>query len=86
VEVIVENTELEPLLPITAVCPGVEAPPAPIVTVYEVPAVRESADSKVPPPPVAVTVDLRPPAPPPPVPLSKELVFPPPLPPPATTK
>jgi hypothetical protein len=71
------NTELLPLVPQFTVPP---APPAPTVTVYEVPAVKDKAVSKVPPPPVAVTVERSPPAPPPP-----PLENPPPAP-PAITK
>ena len=65
IEVIVENTEFDPGYKV-ALC--TDAPPAPIVTVYAVPDVRDRAVSKLPPPPVAVTVERSPPAPPPPVP------------------
>jgi hypothetical protein len=66
VEVIVENTELLPELPLAAVLEFPPAPPAPTVTVNEVLIAIVKGDSKEPPPPVAVTVLLSPPAPPPP--------------------
>jgi hypothetical protein len=65
------KTELDPKFPKLFVV----APPAPTVTVYEVPAVTEK-----------LVPVLKPPAPPPPQPIFPPPWFPPPDPPPATTK
>jgi hypothetical protein len=63
-EVTVLNTELDPCVPEPLA--GDPAPPAPTVTVYEVPAVTANGDSKAAPAPVLVHVLRTPPAPPPP--------------------
>jgi hypothetical protein len=73
------NTELLPLFP-SAGPLDKPAPPAPTVTVKFVDKAQDKAVSKLPPPPVAVTVERSPPAPPP-APIQS-----PPDPPPATTK
>ena len=70
-EVMLPNTESDPLVQL--------APPAPTVTDSEPPGVTAMADSGDTPPPVEATLDLRPPAPPPPA--WRE---PPPAPPPTT--
>jgi hypothetical protein len=81
VAVIVEKTESLPLVP--AETPPAE-PPAPTVTVYEVPAPKLSNDSSAPLPPVPVVVQRIPPPPPAPPRLTPGDVIPPPPPPPTT--